>query len=182
MQINSIISTEDNSNINSNSNSNINSDNTLYELNEIKKLSTNIEKIFSTSVLNNFSTSFEFNYDFKNEYSNGHIEYKRTLSSYANTKIDKLIRQIYWRIYEGSVINNIKICYYIIGLEDSGLPSNISKEELENSINIMSDTLANTELIFSYLFLHNTIKNYNFIIVKIWLENDNNNDMTNYWI
>ena len=154
-------------------NDNNNNDNILIQLEEIKKLSIDFEKLFLNNTSNNLLTSIIFNYNFKKEYANGFIEYKRTLSSYKNSKIDKLIKQIYWRIYEGLVTENIKLCYYIIGLEDSGLPSNLSKEELEKSINIILNTIPNTELNCSYLYLHNSIQNYNFIVVKIWLDNDN---------
>lgn len=138
------------------------------ELNEIKKLSENIEKIFS----DNSNTKIPiFNWDFKKEYSNGNIEYKRTLSTYKN-KMEKLLRQIYWRIYEGIITENKKKCYYIIGIEDSGIPSKTTLKELEISIEIIKETIINTELNYDYLYLKNTIHDYKFIIIKIWLNND----------
>lgn len=147
----------------------------ILQMNEIKKLSLLIGKIFDNNDQNNFLNPIEFNYDFKKEYADGFIEYKRTLSSYANTKIDKLIRQIYWRIYEGIVTENINLCYYIIGLEDSGIPSKISQDELEISINVISNAMKNIDLKFNYLYLHNSLLNYNFVVVKFSLDDKNTN-------
>jgi hypothetical protein len=183
------INTNTNTNTNTNINININTyqciDTNLNQINddqleleEIKNLYLKIEEIFlnNDKIFNNsYDDSIEFNYYFKKEYAGGFIEYKRTLSSYANTKIDKLIRQIYWRIYEGLVTENINMCYYIIGLEDSGIPSRMSKEELETSIKIISDAMTNVDLKFTYLYLHNTILNYNFVMVKFSLDDKNNN-------
>lgn len=146
----------------------------LLELEEIKNLYSKIEEVFSNNDKNyknnNYNKSIIFNYNFKKEYTDGFIEYKRTLSSYANTKIDKLIRQIYWRIYEGLVTENINVCYYIIGLEDSGIPSRISQEELDISIKIISDAMKEVDLCHRYLYLINTEFNYNFVIVKFTLD------------
>ena len=146
----------------------------LFQLEEIRKLSLKIEKLFCNYKQNSFLTKIEFNYNFKKEYAGGFIEYKRTLSSYAISKIDKLIRQVYWRIYEGLVTENVNQCYYIIGLEDSGIPSKISQEELEISIKIISDAMQNVDLKFSYLYLYNSLLDYNFVIVKFLLDDKNN--------
>jgi hypothetical protein len=146
----------------------------LSELEEIKKLSLKIQNLFEINKQNIFSNKIEFNYNFKKEYSDGFIEYKRTLSSYGINKIDKLVRQIYWRIYEGLVTENINFCYYIIGLEDSGVPSKITQEELENSIKVISDSMKNIDLQYTYLYLYNSILDYDFIIVKFLLEEKNN--------
>lgn len=172
----------------------------LLQLNEIKKLSIRINKLFENNHqigLKFFSNPTVFNWEFKKEYYNGFIEYKRTLSTYTDDgKIDKLIRQIYWRIYEGITMNNINYCYYIIGLEDSGSPSYVSIDELEKSILIIdkaitststdmctntdTDTRTDTELKFSYLCMCNTNLNYNFVVVKIML--DKNNQCIDYFL
>ena len=149
----------------------------LVQMEEIKKLSIEVENLFENNNQNSFLTPIEFNYNFKKEYSGGFIEYKRTLSSYATSKIDKLVRQIYWRIYEGLVTESVNLCYYIIGLEDSGIPSNMSQEELETSIKIISNTMKNVDLIFTYLYLYNSVLNYNFVIVKFLLDEKNNNEI-----
>jgi hypothetical protein len=149
----------------------------LLQLEEIKKLSIKIENLFVNNKQNNFLTLIEFNYDFKKEYAGGFIEYKRTLSSYGISKIDKLIRQIYWRIYEGLVTENVNLCYYIIGLEDSGIPSKITQEELEISINVISDAMKNVDLKFTYLYLYNSLLDYNFVIVKFLLDEKNNSEI-----
>lgn len=141
-----------------------------FQLDEINKLSFKIDNLFDNNNQNIFSNRIEFNYNFKKEFQNGPIEYKRTLSSYEMSKKDKLIRQIYWRIYEGLITNNINTCYYIIGLEDSGIPSNISEEEIKKSIKIICDTIQNIDLKFTYLYFTNSEQNYNFVIVKFQSE------------
>jgi hypothetical protein len=188
--IDSNTNTNTNTNIiNSNTNTNIINSNTidsntidsnekihydfLLELEEIKNLNSKIDEIFvndNNYSNNNYNNSIIFNYNFKKEYTGGFIEYKRTLSSYANKKTNKLIRQIYWRIYEGLLTEILNICYYIIGLEDSGIPSKISQEELEISIKIISDAMKEVDISYRYLYLKNTELNYNFVIVKFSLD------------
>jgi len=152
---------------------NIQHNDLLYQMEEMNKLSIEINNLFLNNLSSNsFLTLVNFNYNFKKENPKGFIEYKRTISSYANAKIDKLIRQIYWRIYEGLITTNTKLCYYIIGLEDSGIPSYLSKEELEKSMNIILIIQKNTGLKLSYLFLHNDIQNYDFVIIKFLLDDN----------
>ena len=171
------------------SNVNINCDETPLQLEEIKKLSIIFDNIFKNNETNNFLNKIEFNYNFKEECSVGFIEYKRTLSSYGigsdknnkknnkTNKTNKLIRQIYWRIYEGLLHENINFCYYIIGLEDSGIPSNITQDELEISLEIISNSIKNINLNFTYLYLYNSNLDYNFIIVKFSLDDIEQNLM-----
>lgn len=152
------------------------------EFEEITNLSTNIEKLFELYDTNKtptkISNSLEFNYNFKKELTNGYIEYKRTLKSYdLNGKIDKLFRQIYWRMYESFVINGLKKCYYIIGLEDSGNPSYISKNELEESVKLIETNINSFNVNFKYLFLKNTIEKYDIVIIKFWIENNSENEI-----
>lgn len=148
----------------------------LQELDEIKKLSNKIEELFTNINENSLENPINFNWDFKKEYMNGFIEYKRTLSTYCDeTKINKLIRQIHWRIYEGITTENTNTCYYIIGLEDSGIPSYINSMELEKSIEVIKNAILETELKFTCIYTHNTMKNYNFAIVKFWLGENNQN-------
>ena len=113
-----------------------------------------------------------FNYNFDKEIDYGFIEYKRTLATYHNFKKSKLLRQIYWRISE-SCINSLNLCYYIIGLENSGQYSNITTNELNKSLDIIIKTISNTNIKYEYLFLLD--KNYNskILIVKLYIENIN---------
>ena len=118
--------------------------------------------------INNYECSqVIFNYTYCEEIEHGNIEYKRSLESYIhNNKTNKLIRQIYWRIYGGIVYFNKKYCYYIIGIEDTGHPSFLTKKELINSLDFISKCIDETELTYSYLFVSDTILNYEYIIVK----------------
>lgn len=151
------------------------------EFDKINILSKKIEELFllstsytarkfinSINELDNINQVI-FNYIYEKEIERGNIEYKRSLESYnKNDKIKKLIRQIYWRIYEGVVSIDKECCYYIIGIEDSGSPSFLTKNEIFNSLYFICETLSNTELNYSYLLVKNTILNYNYLIVKFW--------------
>lgn len=163
-------------NINSSFNNLIDFTDELYKIN---LLSNKIEELFliydefvklsSFNDINEFNNypKFDFNYIFDREIERGNIEYKRSLESYnENNKSIKLIRQIYWRIYEGIVSINKELCYYIIGIEDSGLPSFLTNLEIFNSINFVSKTIENTDLNYSFLIFKNTKFNYNYVIFK----------------
>ncbi len=144
------------------SDDNYNYNDTLLNLKEIYNLSGEIDKLFTNNLLDyneplNKTSPTVFNWIFIPEYPNGFIEYKRTLLSYSGIKNDKLLRQIYWRIYEGIISHNIPKCYYIIGLEDSGIPSYLSMNELEQSVEIIKQSISNTELHMQYLHVNNTI-------------------------
>ena len=157
------------------------------EFNKINELSNILDDLFLKNkkfVLTNISTNNDninledfqiiFNYKYDREFERGNIEYKRTLESYTqNDKTNKLIRQIHWRIYEGVVCIDSECCYYIIGIEDSGNPSFLSKKELLNSLNFISKCVDGSEIIYSYLFVKNTILNYEYVIVK-FLPNESN--------
>jgi hypothetical protein len=148
---------------------------------KINILSNKIDEIFisnkslvkytSIDNINSFDVESQviFNHIYEREFERGNIEYKRSLESYyENEKTNKLIRQIYWRIYEGIVTIDKEYCYYIIGIEDSGTPSFLSKIELSNSLNFISNCIEETELNYSYLFVKNIYLNYDYIIVKFW--------------
>jgi hypothetical protein len=139
-----------------------------------------------------------FNYNFDKEIDYGFIEYKRTLI-YHNFKKSKLLRQIYWRISEYSIYNNddnnydnddnnddnndnnddnnddynYNLCYYIIGLENSGVYSNINTNELQNSLDIIKKTICNTNINYEHIFLFNKNNNAYILLVKLYIENIN---------
>lgn len=163
------------------------------EFNKINALSNKIEKLFLNSAqfvksklvenidavnkifdLSQSSQSVEFNHIYDMEIERGNIEYKRNLESYnLNNKSNKLIRQIYWRIYEGIVSTGKECCYYIIGIEDSGMPSFLTNAEIFNSLCFIFNSIDKTELNCLYLFIKNTISNSNYIIVKFFPKNKN---------
>lgn len=150
------------------------------EFNKINELSNILDDLF---LINNLSNDNQINYEdsqiifnhiYEQEFERGNIEYKRTLETYSqNNKINKLIRQIHWRIYEGIVCINSDCCYYIIGIEDTGCPSFLTKNELLNSLNFISRCVVGTEITYSYLFVKNTILNYEYVIIK-FLPNEKN--------
>jgi len=112
-----------------------------------------------------------YNYEFNKEIDYGFIEYKRTLI-YHNLKKSKLLRQIYWRISE-SYIYSLSLCYYIIGLENSGIYSNIDSNELLNSLDIIKKTIINTNINCEYIFLLDKNHNSKILLVKLYIENIN---------
>lgn len=150
------------------------------EFNKINELSNILDELFilnnkfvKTNITSDYSEiNYEdsqviFNHKYEQEFERGNIEYKRTLETYTqNDKINKLIRQIHWRIYEGVVSIDSECCYYIIGIEDSGYPSFLTKNELLNSLYFISKCVENSEITFSYLFVKNTILNYEYVIIK----------------
>lgn len=151
------------------------------ELDKINKLSNLLDELFLSNesiliksdykinLLDDKTPQVIFNHIYDKELERGNIEYKRSLESYNhNDKINKLIRQIHWRIYEGIVNVDKESCYYIIGIEDSGHPSFLTQKELFNSLCFMLKCINNTEITYSYLFVKNTILNYEYVIVKFW--------------
>ena len=151
-----------------------NSDNLEDSFYEIKKISVLFDNLFEKNHSNNLDKVIDMSYNFKKEFSNGSIEYKRSLISYNNSdKINKLIRQIYWRIYEGVVTENVQLCYYIIGLEDSGIASTISSDELIKSLNIINNAIYDTYIQSSHLFMKNTYNNSIILVIKLWIEKEN---------
>jgi GTPase len=73
------------------------------------------------------------------------------------------------------VTDDVAKCYYIIGIEDSGVPSFLDDNELINSINFISQNLAkDKDLKFKYIYMHNNKLNYKFVIVKFWLNKEKN--------
>lgn len=157
--------------------------------NEINNLHQIFTNLFNKISFNNFINDYEkngesmiseiglidnpiiFNYEFGKEIDYGFIEYKRTLIHH-NFKKSKLLRQIYWRISESSSYS-LNLCYYIIGLENSGIYSNIDTNELYNSLNIIKKTIYNTNINCEYIFLFDKNHNSKILIVKLYIENIN---------
>jgi len=142
--------------------------NEIENLFNISKSYVNTHKINTIDELKNIPKII-FNYVYEKEIERGNIEYKRSLESYnENDKINKLIRQIYWRIYEGIINIDKECCYYIIGIEDSGFPSFLTTKEIFNSLSFISKIINETELDYSYLLVKNTILKNEYMIVKFW--------------
>jgi len=156
--------------------SNIDINNIFLLIDDLSKI---FDNLFNTNIKNSKQNPILIKYNFLKECPNGSIEYKRSLVSYKDNKIEKLIRQIYWRIYEGLVTDGKKICYYIIGLEDSGLPSNLFENELELSLEIIINFIPKTNLKFSYLYLKNEYNNSIILLIKFWFRK--NDKFINYF-
>ena len=142
--------------------------NKIDELFKISKSHINTHNISNIDELKHIPKVI-FNYVYEKEIERGNIEYKRTLETYnKNNKTNKLIRQIYWRMYEGVVSVNKECCYYIVGIEDSGNPSFLTTKEIFDSLTFISKTISETELNYSYLLVENTKLKNIYIIVKFW--------------
>ncbi len=137
--------------------------------------------IFYQKELTTIKHAFKIKYLFSFEYDFGFIEYKRTLSSY-NAKKEKLLRQIYWRISESvEYINtDMPFCYYIIGLEDNGKPSNQDEKELDSSLKTILNSIVNTNLKYKYVYLFNELNKSYLLVIKLWIEDDFDN--LNYFV
>lgn len=70
----------------------------------------------------------------------GFVEYKSRLSKLMEArKWNRLITQLKWRLGEGADISGIHETIYIIGLYDDGTIAELTKEEMEISIDVMED-------------------------------------------
>ncbi len=146
-------------------------DNIFRKISRLDKKLTEIFELYKGIQENSYLKPYNIKYKFPFEYENGFIEYKRTLSTYLNKK-DKLLRQILWRMSESILYSNIKkpTCYYIIGLEDDGKTSNLSKEELDKSLEILECSVSNTKIKHNYLYLFNELNKSSVLVIKLWLE------------
>ncbi len=152
------------------------------ELRRILKLNNKLEYLFGQEQIINVNLNpINIKYKFCKENDNGFIEYKRTLSTYNNKK-GKLLRQIYWRIHEYFIeqsnniddkFSNTLKCFYVIGLEDDGTPSNMSLQELNDSLQIIVESIQNTNINIKYLYLFNEIDKCYLLLVKFELELNN---------
>ena len=145
------------------------------EIRRILRLNSKFEYLFSQ---NELMSPMKIKYKFCKENENGFIEYKRTLSTYTEKK-GKLLRQIYWRIHENFIeqLNkdnkSIRLkCFYVIGLEDNGSSSKMSLEELNESLEIITEAIKNTNINIIYLYLLNEIDKSYLLLVKLELDND----------
>lgn len=157
------------------------------EFNKINQLSNKLDNLFltnksnvKTNIPNDISTNdyikgqIIFNNIYEKEFERGNIEYKRSLESYNfNDKTNKLIRQIYWRIYEGVVNIDKECCYYIVGIEDSGQPSFLTPNELINSLHFISKCIDKSDISYSYLFVKNNILNYDYMVINFFPKESN---------
>ncbi len=146
-------------------------DNICRKILRLDKKLTEIFELYEGEKINSYSKPYYIKYKFPFEYENGFIEYKRTLSTYFNKK-DKLLRQILWRMSESILYSCIKIptCYYIIGLEDDGKTSNISREELDKSLEILQCSISDTKIKYNYVYLFNELNKSSVLVIKLWLE------------
>ena len=142
---------------------------------KIIKLDIKLNNIFENNDIDKINP-IHIKYKFSYEFDYGYIEYKRTLKSYRNKK-DKLLRQIYWRMYESILFNNTTNpkCYYIIGLEDNGCSSNLNINELSDSLNIIKESINNTDIILSYIYLFNDLNKSYLLVIKLYIEHSNFN-------
>lgn len=106
----------------------------------------------------------------------GNVEYKRCILSSNEDRLYQLATQMLFRLNEGN--GN---CYYYLGIEDNGNISNISKEQLELSlenlkkiVNSINCCINNIKEIDNYLKIEIKKKKdkYNFEEIKVLLVGD----------
>jgi len=136
---------------------------------DIVNLHNIFDNLFLNHKQNNYYEPVLFNHDFIPEVDTGFIEYKRTLVNY-DVKTDKLLRQIYWRLSE-SFYYSFNFCYYIIGLDNSGIYSNINHSDLDASLQVIIKTIHNRNINLKYIYLFNKNFNSYIIICKLFIDN-----------
>lgn len=129
-----------------------------------------MNEVLENIILKNYNI---LEYNLGKENDSGNIEYKRSIITYNNIiKINKLTRQILWRISEGLEILNKKVCYYLIGIEDNGLSSNLSDIEIEKNKVIINNIIKNSNI--KCIIKEIKYKNNNILLIKFWLKNNDN--------
>lgn len=68
----------------------------------------------------------------------GNVEYKSYISKASiQSKMDRLITQLLWRLEQGADDHDKYDAHYILGVHDEGQPSGLLPEELQESIEVM---------------------------------------------
>lgn len=77
------------------------------------------------------------------EIEEGPIEYKLRLDLKSNVNLGKMVSQMKWRVNEGIKQYGISQAIYVLGVFDDGTFSNLTKEELNISYNILKKEVVN---------------------------------------
>ena len=72
------------------------------------------------------------------EKESGNIEYKRKLYDISKSRFDELVSQLKWRLTEGYFKDKIYSAIYIIGVEDDGNISGLTKNEISKSVDTIT--------------------------------------------
>ena len=109
-------------------------------------------------------------FDSENDF--GNIEYKRHIILSSSEKIHRYISQIKWRIIEGN-----GTAYYLIGVNDDGTISNISKTVLEKSLINFKKLISALNYKIKNILLSNYCERQ-FYIIQIYSDLDIYNDLS----
>jgi hypothetical protein len=130
------------------------------DINTMLKIHYKLTELFE----NNENTDLDIELPKENDF--GFIEYKRTLFTYK-LKLAKLKTQIYWRMSEGLTYNSQSTCYYIVGIEDSGVVKYpIDQEEIISTLNIVNKCIENSDI--KYICKQIIYQNNPLLIIKFW--------------
>ena len=72
------------------------------------------------------------------EDDNGWVEYKRILHNLDESRFTGLSTQMKWRMLNNKIVNSKEQATYIIGVDDDGTISGLTKEQLMDSLNTLS--------------------------------------------
>jgi GTPase len=102
------------------------------------------------------------------ENDDGYIEYKWRLDFKNNLNLKKLVSQLLWRLNEGKENLGIYEAHYVLGVYDDGTFGNLTKEELETTVDIFKNVVAkaSAEIFFSETF-NFSASNIYYCIVKL---------------
>jgi GTPase len=105
------------------------------------------------------------------EIEKGNTEYKRKIHNINEHRFFQLTTQLKWRLNEGFDINNYYSAIYIIGIEDNGNISGMTKEDNEKTIINIKRMVKSLDLYIKNIYNINHKKGY---ITEIHIEKKNN--------
>lgn len=111
---------------------------------------------------------YDFDDKLDKENDEGNIEYKLELLNLDETKFNKRLTQMKYRIYEGS-----GEAFYLIGVQDNGTIVGLNKEEYEESVNNLKKIAIQIDCSIMKISEYN--KNNNYVGEYLIRENDTNN-------
>jgi len=94
------------------------------------------------------------------EIENGNIEYKRKIHDISEHRLFQLTTQLKWRLTEGFDCNGYYSAIYIIGIEDNGDISGMTKNDNNKTINNIKKMVKSLDSIIKNIYNVNHKKGY----------------------
>jgi GTPase SAR1 family protein len=114
----------------------------------------------------------------------GNVEYKRIIITNCQDRIYQLATQMLFRLNEGE-----GCCYYYLGVEDDGKISNVSKEELDISLDNLKKIVLSINCKIDKIFendkyikvkINKNVMDIDFVEIKVLLIGDTNTGKTTF--